>query len=852
MDPQDRVSSGHPGIDSIVDRLRFGDNVVWQVDALDDYRELVKSFVGAALASDRQVAYIRFGRHEPLVDDERVTVLHLDPDNGFESFATSLHLIVSERGPQQHYVFDCLTELQDAWHSDLMVMNLFKVSAPILFENDNVSYFALLRNRHTFSAMAGIRETTQLLLDLYHIDDRVYVHPLKVFGRYAPSMFFPHQILGDEVEPITSSEASARLFSRLHGTIDPPEPWETLVEEGMEALRGTEEQQLAARDKILATVVGAEESRMLDLCRRYLNLWDLLTIAQREIGTGAIGGKSVGMLVARGILEKDAENRFAPRMEAHDSFYLGADLFFTYIIANGWWRDWTIQKTHEGYFPAGARLHGLLAQGEFPRDIQERFRRLLEHFGQSPIIVRSSSLLEDNFGNAFAGKYESVFCANQGDPEQRLRAFEDAVRTVYASCMSTEALQYRRNRRLTHLDEQMAVLVQRVSGDHHDHLFFPHAAGVGNSQNHYVWEPSIDPDAGMVRLVVGLGTMAVDRTQVDYPRIVTLDRPTRSQYVGDLATRYSQHHVDVLDLKANELTTVPLKDLREMNIKADWGLFLSADMATMRRLRELGRPVMPVPMIVDFRRLLVDTDFATYIRQMLDTLESAYDYPVDVEFTINWADNGYKVNLVQCRPLQTRGLGKAVTPPEIDEDAGCLLASQGHFMGGNVRLPLNYVIMVKPDAYLKLGEQDRYATARQVGILNKLLREEQFMVIGPGRWGTTTPSLGVPVHFTEICNASVLVETTYRKGHFSPELSYGSHFFLDLVESEIFYVALLDTDKTVRFNPELVTGRPNLLAELDPEGADLADVVHVASFDNLVLYSDVVSQRLVCQQDAGT
>ena len=174
---------------------------------------------------------------------------------------------------------------------------------------------------------------------------------------------------------------------------------------------------------------------------------------------------------------------------------------------------------------------------------------------------------------------------------------------------------------------------------------------------------------------------------------------------------------------------------------------------------------------------------------------------------------------------------------------------QGHFMGGSVRLPLDYVILVRPDAYLRLGEQDRYAVARQIGVLNKALKRTSFMLIGPGRWGTTTPSLGVPVHFTEITHASALVETTYAAGQFSPELSYGSHFFLDLVENGIFYAAVFEYDRRVRYDPSLVTDRPNLLTEFDPDAGELADVIHVAAFDDLMLYSDIVSQRVVCRPE---
>ncbi|NLA29339.1 MAG: pyruvate kinase, partial [Propionibacterium sp.] len=417
---------------------------------------------------------------------------------------------------------------------------------------------------------------------------------------------------------------------------------------------------------------------------------------------------------------------------------------------------------------------------------------------------------------------------------------------VYASAMSSEALEYRRNRGLDSSDEQMAILVQRVSGDHHAGLFFPHAAGVGNSSNLYVWDPDIDPDAGMLRLVLGLGTRAVDRTLADHAKLITLDDPTREIDTDD-AARNTQRYVDVMSLEDNKQVTKPLAEIRELDIKADWDLFISTDHQTLRRLRENNRPIRQIPKVLDFHGLIRQTDFAPLMREILAKLSEAYDYPVDIEYTVNINERGEpRINLLQCRPLQTRGLGQAVAmPAEIDPEQ-TLFESSGSFMGGNVRLPITHVVMVRPEAYLALGQQARYAVARGVGVLNKLLAPDSFMIMAPGRWGTTSPSLGIPVHFTEISNAAAMVEFTYPAGGFLPELSQGSHFFQDLVESGIFYVAIFDQRPEVAFKPELATDRPNLLSELVPDLAGLSNVLHLAQFDELVLYSDIASQRVIC------
>lgn len=841
----ERASTGIAGLDQAVDGLRLGDNVVWQVDDLDAFRTVLDPFVAQSRAEGRRILYVRFAEHPPLVTDDDIEVHRLDPSRGFEHFAARVHDLIEAEGRRAFYLFDSLTELLDAWHSDLMVMNLFKVTCPFLYELDTIAYFALMRSAHTNATVAGIRETTQLLLDLHVTGDATFVHPLKVDQRSSPTMFFPHRIDAGSAVPVTASEASARLMSPLGRLTSRTDRWQQIVEDAHAALDADDETRARLARQLCDVMVG-RDGRMVELAHRHLTLADLVVVASREVGTGRIGGKSVGMLVARAILDHDPEGRFAGHLEPHDSFYVGADAFYTFLVANGWWAHRLRQRTPDGFLAAGAELHREIPGGAFPTPIRDQFRLVLEHFGQAPIIVRSSSLLEDNFGNAFAGKYDSFFLANQGTPEGRLAALEDAVRAVYASAMSEEALRYRQARGLAEADEQMAILIQRVSGDHHARYFFPHAAGVGNSSNLYVWDPDIDGDAGMLRLVLGMGTRAVDRTGTDHARIVALDSPTRGRLAADEVAANSQRFVDVLDLAEDAPATVPVSALQGLDLAADWSLFASPDLEARRRLAERGRRPAKPPVIVDFAGLLTQTPFPAVMKNLLKALSDAYDYPVDVEFTVNiTADGEPRINLVQCRPLQTRGPGSAVAMPCVTDAAGVLFSSDGEFMGGNVRLSLTHVVAVRPEAYLALGQADRHAVARQVGVLNRALKGEPFLLLGPGRWGTTTEALGVPARFAEISNAAVLVEATYAAGEFRPELSYGSHFFQDLVETGIFYCALFDDRRGVTFRPDVVTSRPNVIADLDP-ATRLADVVHVARFDDLELYSDVVAQRVLC------
>lgn len=848
----DSVSTGILGIDHAIDMLRLGDNVVWQVDDIEDYRFVVGPYIAQAKKDQRQIIYIRFGKHPPVIDDmDGIEICKVNPDHGFESFSTIIHNIIAERGVKAFYVFDCLTELLESWYSDLMIGNFFKVTCPFLYQLDTIAYFAIKRNAHTFHTIAGIRETTQLLLDIYRIEGRMYVHPLKVWQRYSPAMFFPHYIHGDQAEPITASADAAELFSNFNWEGERMEFWHMTVQKARAMLTEPVEKQEAVKELLIDLLVG-KKSRLKPLCIQYFKLSDIVKIASREIGTGYIGGKSVGMLLSRRIITRSDENKayFKPRLESHDSFYLGSDIFYTYVVENGLWELRMKQKTPEGYFTYAKELKEKLYHGSFSRMLRDEFMRMLEYYGQSPIIVRSSSLLEDNFGNAFAGKYESVFCVNQGTPEERLNSFMDAVRVVYASTMNQDALQYRKNRGLSEEDEQMAILVQRVSGDYYGDYFFPHAAGVANSSNLYVYDSNIDMDAGMLRLVFGLGTRAVDRIIGDYVKIVALDDPLRESllHYGE-EQKYSQHKVDVLNLKERCWQTVELSAIKDLDIRTNKNLFWVRDWDMESRLREIGRDCSKVPPIMNFKKLLRDTDFPIFMRRMMKILTEAYEYPVDTEFTVNFdRDGNFKMNLVQCRPLQTRGLGKSIPMLENMDKSDCIFYSKGNFMGGNVRLPIDYIVFVSVDEYLALPEQGKYSIARQIGVLNLKLKERNALLIGPGRWGTTTPSLGVPVHFTELCYMSAICEVAYSDRGIMPELSYGSHFFQDLVEQGIFYTALFnDGRENVTFHEEKLISMENIVAAI-AEGEKInEDVIRVYEVMGMELYSDILTQQVILQ-----
>ena len=357
-----RVSTGLPGLDGTVDMLRLGDNVVWQVGSIDEYLQVVNPYIKQAQKGGRRLVYFRFGSHEPLAAEEQFSaVYNMDASEGFESFATKIHNIIEKEGLKAFYVFDCLSDLLQFWYSDLMIGNFFRVTCPFLHQLDTIAYFALIRGVHTHATIARIRETTQLLLDIYSVDKKIYIHPLKVWERYSPTMFFPHLIDGENAVSITASTETAALFSGLGWNRPPRDYWEDILDQARAALGGDGESHMK---KLLISLIIGKETRITELADRYFTLHDILTVASREIGTGFIGGKSVGMLLARKVLEEaDIPLNL---WEPHDSYYLGADIFYTYIVQNDWWGLKCKQKAAEGYFKLAPELRKNFCAASFP------------------------------------------------------------------------------------------------------------------------------------------------------------------------------------------------------------------------------------------------------------------------------------------------------------------------------------------------------------------------------------------------------------------------------------------------------------------------------------------------------
>ncbi|SOB77079.1 Pyruvate phosphate dikinase, PEP/pyruvate binding domain [Marinobacter sp. LV10R510-11A] len=842
-----RVSTGLPSLDDMLDGLRIGDNVVWRVSDLDDYRRFVTPFIESAASAGRRIIYLRFGQHPPLVSAKaNIHIENVDALGGFEAFTGRVWRLIEEHGRGAFYVCDCLSDLLNAWATDVMVGNFFQVVCPFLFELETVAWFALYPDRHSRTTLDRIRQTTQVMVDVHRLGHDVQIQPIKAWCRQSPTMFLPHRELNGRFVPVTDSSDATRLQAGLELAQLNRQPlldyWDRLFLQVSSAIEtGDKEQSADILDRVLNVLIS-RDPRMLDLAKRYLSLESLLAIRARMIGSGYIGGKATGMLIARSILLANQPDIWQKNLEPHDSSYLGSDAYYAFLVHNGLWPAIMRQRSADGYFSEATNLRQGLLAGRFPPEIRAELERLLDHYGQYPILVRSSSLQEDGFGNAFAGKYDSVFLVNQGAPEHRLTALEDAIQQVYASTMSDDALVYRKQRGLDQREEPMALLIQRVNGRFHGRYYLPDAAGVGVSRNTFAWDTNMNPAAGMVRLVMGLGTRAVDRIEDDHACVMALDYPSRQPFRNqDESYRFSQHLLDVLDLWEGQLATRPLSQLTLEVSDLPLEHLGEVDQPASRRAEELDLPA-PVWRLT-FKPLVRNGQFVARLSSLLKTLEAGYQHPVDVEFTLHLDDIGEPTfNLVQCRPLATIGETTAAEIPAEIPDHKLLFRTRGHFMGGNINLCVQRVIRVDAAVYSRLTVSQRYEVARLIGEQVRT-GDDKTMLIGPGRWGTSSPELGVPVRFADIARVSVLVEVAEMDGDMVPDLSYGSHFFQDLVETGIAYVALFPNGRNCTYQLERLPGINTHVRDASPERAiQIFDL----RADPLQLTADVVSQNLAC------
>jgi len=660
--------------------------------------------------------------------------------------------------------------------------------------------------------------------------------------KHLTDLIFSQRLTFADFEQIVTSVLSEKGLSEqeILSAINPElAPMELVFEQAlaMERLPAAERQRYEARlhesKVVLIRSLISDNLRYINIAKEWFTISDLAKIRRRKIGGGRIGGKAAGMLLALRIVE---EMSVCPDFCIHsaESYYIGSDVLYSFMSINnlGHWNDQKYKSESEMRleFP---QIVEDFEKGVFPPDIVERLQGLLVTVGQKPMIVRSSSLLEDNFGTSFAGKYESIFLPNQRSIKENLGALTRAVARIYASTLNPNALLYRRSRGLQDYDERMAILIQVVQGEAFGRYYMPHAAGVAFSRNLYRWTPQIRREDGFVRLVWGMGTRAVDRVGNDYPRLVALSHPLlRPSTSADAIRRYSQQYVDLIDLEENAFKTLPASEvlnahyppLRYLAQMDEDGYFISLQSTLLGGSTDR--------LVLTFDELLRRTPFAEKMRDILHNLERNYRSPVDLEFTLHLSnlESGrpmLNLTLLQCRPQSHLMKTEEVPVPADIPEEKVVFETRFVVPQGFIR-QVDYVLFVRPEGYYALPSMnDRAKLARAIGTLNAALEGQKFICVGPGRWGSSNSDLGVPIDYGDIYHSKALVELSGKGVGPEPEPSLGTHFFQDLMEAQIYPLAVLLDSPTTLFNREFFYQQPNHVDDFVPLDPLLADTLHL-------------------------
>jgi hypothetical protein len=572
----------------------------------------------------------------------------------------------------------------------------------------------------------------------------------------------------------------------------------------------------------------------IKIAKNFVEIADFDFLIKRLIfpvsSRGQVGGKGAGLFLAWLVIRKlGAEDPDLSRIKFPKTWYLTSDGLHSYMEYND-----LEEITEQKYKDIGQvrqeypHIIQLFKNSQFSPEIIQGLSMALDDLGDQPIIVRSSSLLEDRFGATFSGKYKSLFLANQGKKKQRLQALLDAIAEVYSSTFGPDPIEYRAERGLLDFNEEMGIILQEVVGSRIGRYFLPAFAGVAFGRNEFRWSPRIKREDGLIRLVPGLGTRAVDRLSDDYPILVAPGQPgLRVNVSPNEIVHYSPNKMDVINLETNCFETI---DVQAFLLQHGNELPLVRQLVSVVEGDHIHSPSsLPLDFkrdrtVITFEGLIAQSPFILQAHKILKVMQNVLGKPVDIEF----ASDGKDLYLLQCRIQgSSPDSAPATIPRDIPEDS--ILFTANRYISNGILSNITHVVYVDPQRYGELEERAALLdVGRAVSRLNALLPRRRFILMGPGRWGSRGDiQLGVNVTYSDINNTAALIEIGRKKGNYIPDLSFGTHFFQDLVEASIRYLPLYPDEKSVIFNEPFLTNSPNLLLDWLPEFHHLSRVVRV-------------------------
>ncbi|PNX51496.1 MAG: hypothetical protein BV456_02935, partial [Thermoplasmata archaeon M8B2D] len=504
-----------------------------------------------------------------------------------------------------------------------------------------------------------------------------------------------------------------------------------------------------------------------------------------KIGEGALGGKARGLsFIAKMLSTYISEDMFPGlKITIPRSIVLSTDIFGIFMDHNNLYGLDFNQLSDQ-------RIAAKFMEKDIPAIIIGDLRVFIKN-SRKPLIVRSSGLLEDSLMQPFAGIYESVIFPNDSwETDTRFQEICNSIKYVYASTYFEKARTYIKNTPKHIDDEKMAVLIQEVAGIKHENYFYPTISGVAKSYNYYPSGPC-KPEDGIVYLALGLGKSIVDGGSSfafcpERPKAPLFG--TSKEYMKYAQTKYYALNLKSIYRFANFNEKIALEKLGINDAKKHGILdktvstYIHQDDQIYPGIYENGYIVVDFAPIINYDSL----PLVKALKLLLKVSEIALSYPVEIEFAVNIPkeeSESAEIVILQIRNMLTPEKNIEINIDQIKRE-NTLFYSENALGNGIIENLKNIV-------YIDQGLFDLSNSTQVVNqiknINNKLMDEKKpYVLVGPGRWGSTDPWLGVPVIWSDIAGAKVIVETPYKERHIDP--SQGSHFFHDMIASQVVYL----------------------------------------------------------------
>lgn len=503
-----------------------------------------------------------------------------------------------------------------------------------------------------------------------------------------------------------------------------------------------------------------------------------------KLTDGSLGGKGRGLAFINSLIHNFDFSQILKDINICNpvTYIVGTDEYELFLENNNLHPKLKLVQDYEV-------IKKIFIKGKLTNNLLEKLKEILNET-KKPLAIRSSGLFEDSLMQPFAGIFDTFLLPNNhSDDKIRLKQVTDAIKLVYASVYSdiargyVEAVNYRIE------EEKMAIVIQEVVGNKFEDSFYPHFSGVAQSYNYYPIA-HMKPEEGFANIAVGLGKYVVDgeksyRFSPKYPELEnysTKDLFKNSQ-TSFYAVNMKEQELDLMKSDDEGLIKLAISESEKHGT-----LKHMASVYDQNDNRIIPGIYKPGPRVINFANILKHDyiPLSKALDVILQVGQEAIGSPVEIEFAVDLKkDEDYKSSLyiLQIKPLIGNSDDYTINMEQEDQDKMILYTENG--LGNGMVNHITDIIFVDLDSFDKSKTLEM---AKEIDALNlKMMKEDkQYVLIGPGRWGTRDPWIGIPVNWTQICNAKVIVETSLA--NFPLDASSGSHFFHNVTSADVGYL----------------------------------------------------------------